>query len=40
MDREALVKRLETLSKAQKLLILVFTVALLGAAYWYFLFNR
>jgi len=39
MDREALVKRLETLSKAQKLLILVFTVALLGAAYWYFLFR-
>lgn len=39
MDREALVKRLETLSRAQKLLILFFTVALLGAAYWYFLFR-
>jgi type IV pilus assembly protein PilO len=39
MDREALVKKLETLSRAQKLLILVLTVALLGAAYWYFLFR-
>jgi type IV pilus assembly protein PilO len=37
MDRQALIKRLEKLSPLQKALILVVTIAAIGASYWFLL---
>ncbi|MFW6324903.1 MAG: type 4a pilus biogenesis protein PilO [Desulfovibrionales bacterium] len=39
MDREALVKKLEKLSPAQKIFILLATLILIGGGYWYFFFQ-
>ncbi|MFP4315319.1 MAG: type 4a pilus biogenesis protein PilO [Desulfovibrionales bacterium] len=39
MDREAFVKKLESLSPAQKVFILIATIVLIAGGYWYFFFQ-